>query len=414
MAYDPNLGYDPANPYAPPPDYTGTPTAPSTSTGTQPPSSTTTPYAGTTPDWSGIQAAYQTYLGRQASPTELATWANNPNYKTAIQNSKEAQDWAWAQAQGPQAVTDYYTSHGITPPGGTNTTTTTTNTASQAPTYVNTSDPIQAAVWAAFQQKGMVPRDQADFQYWVDRINQTGGWTQANQNYWLSRMAQSAGGVGDYSGAPEAGGSGVGYTYAGLSIPQNPGFTPVPQPASGLAFQSNSDALFKLLMGRAGQSLNIDPHDPIIANQVNAFKAQEQAGTRNYLNQLAEAEGPQANLGMETRIANQQQAQATGQMQAQLMQNELTARRQEIAQSLQEWGSLLTSQQQMALQQQLAYYDAAIRQNQAQLQNSQFYAGLGMQGQQLAMQYDQFLRNLGLQAQYQSWYQDRKNQGLTA
>ena len=92
----------------------------------------------------------------------------------------------------------------------------------QLPSYVNQNDPISAAVWKAFQQKGLSPRDQGDFQYWVDKINQTGGWTPQNSSYWLSRMAQGQGGVGDYSGAPEAGGGfggalgGGGFQAAGV------------------------------------------------------------------------------------------------------------------------------------------------------------------------------------------------------
>lgn len=91
---------------------------------------------------------------------------------------------------------------------------------SGAPSYVNTNDPLQAAVWAAYQKKGITPRDQSDFQYWIDRINQTGGWSNpGNQSYWLARMAQAAGGVGDYSGAPEAGsgGSGTGSGSGGIT-----------------------------------------------------------------------------------------------------------------------------------------------------------------------------------------------------
>lgn len=66
--------------------------------------------------------------------------------------------------------------------------------------YVNSGDPTQAAVLSAYQQKGITPRDQSDFQYWVDKINGTGGMGDTgNANYWTSRMAQGQGGVGDYS-----------------------------------------------------------------------------------------------------------------------------------------------------------------------------------------------------------------------
>lgn len=74
------------------------------------------------------------------------------------------------------------------------------------PSYVNINDPVQSQVWSAFSNKGITPRDQGDFQYWVDRINQTGGWQGSNAGYWSSRMAQPQGGVGDYNTQPESGG----------------------------------------------------------------------------------------------------------------------------------------------------------------------------------------------------------------
>jgi hypothetical protein len=76
--------------------------------------------------------------------------------------------------------------------------------------------PAGAAVLSAFQTKGLQPRDQADLQYWVDKIAQTGGWDNpGNQSYWTQRMAQGQGGVGDYLERPEAGKGGTGYS-AGL------------------------------------------------------------------------------------------------------------------------------------------------------------------------------------------------------
>lgn len=388
---------------------------------------------------------------------------------------------------------------------------------SGAPSYVNQGDPVHAAVWAAYQKKGIQPRDQSDFTYWVDKINAD----RVNMNsYWIPRMNQSSGGVGDYSTGGGGGGSsapgtgftgmnpgftgGAGGSFAsmyGINIPQAPPAlnsattinspsaptpsalnttvnTPVaptvPQinvtvPAT-LPFQQRGDELYQKLMGRADQSLQVNPEDPIIANQVNAFKGQEQSGVRNYLNQLAEAQGPIGNLNQERRAANQAATQATGTMQASLIQNELVARRSEIAQALQQMGSLLTAEQQMRLQQELSHLDLALRQNQMGLQNSQFYAGLGqqgqiasiqaalqqagmnnqqgqyyaglgqqgqiasldallrqaamnnqnnqyyaglnLQGQGMGMSYDQFLRQLGLNAQQQSWYQDAVNKGL--
>ncbi len=86
------------------------------------------------------------------------------------------------------------------------------------PPYVDLSDPVQAAVWQSFQQKGIQPRDQGDFNYWVDHINQSGGLENGYANAggtgtWQQRMAAASGGVGDYGagdGGGAAGGSGGG------------------------------------------------------------------------------------------------------------------------------------------------------------------------------------------------------------
>ena len=90
----------------------------------------------------------------------------------------------------------------------TTTTPPTSGTTGTPPSYVDLKDPTQKAVWDAFQKKGKTPRDQADFQYWVGKINSTGGWSDpGNQSYWLGRMAQDQGGVGDYQERPESGGA---------------------------------------------------------------------------------------------------------------------------------------------------------------------------------------------------------------
>lgn len=79
-----------------------------------------------------------------------------------------------------------------------------------APSYVNMSDPVQAFVWQGFQQKGVSPRDQGDFQYWVDAVNKTGGLTPGNQGYWTDRFKQQQGGIGDYGQGSGGGNGGLG------------------------------------------------------------------------------------------------------------------------------------------------------------------------------------------------------------
>lgn len=100
----------------------------------------------------------------------------------------------------------------------------------QVPPYVNLNDPVQAAVWQSFQKKGITPRDQGDFMYWVNNINQTGGFGDAgNKQYWLDRMAQSSGGAGDYgqggtagAGAGSSAGGPGGFSFDPNNLASNP------------------------------------------------------------------------------------------------------------------------------------------------------------------------------------------------
>jgi len=150
--------------------------------------------------------------------------------------------------------------------------------------------------------------------------------------------------------------------------------------ASGGSFMSSpyASGLWDMLMKRAQQSLNVDSKDPIIANQTNAFRAEQQRGVRSQLDQLAEAGGPEANLSMEQRMGNEKVAQSTGNLESQLMSQELAARRGEITQALTEMGSFLTDEQRMSLQRELALLDNGLRQQQITNQNNQFRDQLGL------------------------------------
>lgn len=146
----------------------------------------------------------------------------------------------------------------------------------------------------------------------------------------------------DNTGAPGAG--------SGSDAPYQPtmGYTP-------WAPNERNNALYNMLMGRAQEGLDVSAKDPVIANQVNAFGAEQDRSARNYMRQQAEAGGPQSNMSMEGRMASEKAGQATGQLQSQLMQNERNARRQEIQAAISQLGGMLSQDQMMALQKELAY-----------------------------------------------------------
>lgn len=189
--------------------------------------------------------------------------------------------------------------------------------------------------------------------------------------------------------------------------------------------------LYNTLMTRSQQSLNVNPKDPLIAGQVNAFRADQTRAGRNYIDQLAESGGPNRNLGTEQRMVAEQGAQATGGLQAQLMGNELTARRNEVQNALSQTGSQLSDEEHMALQKELALIDANLRSRgldiQQQLGTGQLdlsrTLGLGQLGlgqgqlglgqQQLNSNNDQFAANFGQTQSNDANHWDLLRRGIT-
>jgi hypothetical protein len=288
-----------------------------------------------------------------------------------------------------------------------------TSTKSTAPGYVNLNDPAQAAVWNAFQAKGINPRDQSDFQYWVDHINSTGGMQGDNANYWTTRMAAGQGGVGDYLERPEAGGAPA--AAAGGTDPALQGILDLltkqqaSTEAQKAADQAKADQLYSTLQTQAGQSLALNPNDPIIKGQTDAYDAAQQRSRRNYLSSLAESSGPLANMSGATRTTAETLGQNDAAFTAQLMGNELQARRQQISDALNGMRSLLTPQQANDLQAELHQMDTAIGQQEASAslkqQGSEFNSS---QAQALSLA----LQQLGLQNTNQTNYWNALYSGI--
>lgn len=190
------------------------------------------------------------------------------------------------------------------------------------------------------------------------------------------------GGAPASAGAAPAGGGGAG----GFSVAANPN-TPGQGSIFGASSQSSqyADELYKLLMGiatgsraeSANANYQIDPNDPIIKRQVDAYDAAQQRAARNQLSALAEKRGTNANLDAETRMASEQGGQATGAYQASLMANELGARRQEVAQALEGARGLLTAEQAMQLQEELQHLTLAQQAYQFDTQQQYLNSPLG-------------------------------------
>ena len=301
--------------------------------------------------YNAIMGFYKTYLGRTPDQSGFDNWYNSnlsaSDIESDIKNSPEA---GWYKAAGsPNSSTSSTSTNGLPTLNG------------------NVTDPsvIQQYIksWAGLGQAD--PSLTNDPNYWVNRIVQTGGLNSGNVQYWQNAA------------------SGPSAFYLNPNRESGSGGAANPLDTTTAINQTSpqNQALINLLTSRANQSLNINPAtDSIIRPQVDAFAATQDRSRRNYLNDLAESSSPYATGAQQTAATQTAEAagQATGNLQSQLTQNELTARRTEIQNALSELGSMLTSDQQLALQQELGQLDAALRQQQINSGNDQFLATLGL------------------------------------
>lgn len=201
---------------------------------------------------------------------------------------------------------------------------------------------------------------------------------------WMGIPSQMGGG-GSGAGAPGAGGGGV---------------------PSAAAQDPMVAELLARLKGRADQSLTINAStDPNIRQQADPFAANVERQRRQYLNQQAEALGPNANLTNEARLTAEQAGQQTGQFEAGLVGKEIQARRQEIQDALTQMGTLLTDQQRLSLQKELAQLDDATKRYGISTSASTAQAGLSNDWAKALLNNDQFNARLGLDAEndFNNW-----------
>ena len=130
---------------------------------------------------------------------------------------------------------------------------------------------------------------------------------------------------------------------------------------------------------------------PSSVRQADAFGANQERASRNFISDIAERQGPLANITGESRLAAERLGQTTGAFEAQLIGRELSARRDEIAQALQGLSGRITADQQAQLQRELATLDNAIQQQQVGIQRDD----LGLRRDQLSQQDRQFMDRLG-------------------
>lgn len=236
-----------------------------------------------------------------------------------------------------------------------------TATTSGAPSYVDLSDPTQAAVWGAFQAKGITPSSADDFNYWVGKINSSGGWSGDNQSYWASRMAQSQGGVGDYGNGPEPGADASSQGTQAFSYPGFSGQLNLQSFQAPTGITEENDPGYQARLGLGLQAIN---------NSAAAKGTLLTGQTLSDLNQYAQADASQEYGNVYNRALQTNQAQ-----------NSITA--QNYLQNYQQYLN--------GYNQALGSYGTNFGVNETLFNNA-----LGLENQQFGEQYS--LANLGLQA----------------
>lgn len=143
------------------------------------------------------------------------------------------------------------------------------------------------------------------------------------------------------------------------------------------------DALVAQLQARAGQTLNVGRFDPTVRAQADANAANEERSRREYLAAAAEHGSPYgvgAQRGQE-RMTAESVGQRTGAFEAQLVQQEINARRTEIQNALAQEGQMYSDQQKLALQKELGLLDAQLKREQMSQSGSQFDQTLNFNSQ---------------------------------
>lgn len=377
------------------------------------PASTSTPPVNTTPSINGGRLS-TTPPRNLTDPTGTFT-QTAPIPAGGTKNADGSTTYAGTPVKNPDGSTYYVTK----PPAAT--VGSTTNIAYDQASFSSGPDATLSGAILKQMQAGMSGQQLVDWlnangfpgAAWYPGVGEKGvyglpgSYISFDNGQWhvVTRGAEGGAGTLAMSGAGGPGGAG-GAAVGGISPAAGPGASTLSPVGTGsTSSDPNQNALFKLLMDRATQSLKVDPNDPIIRGQVDAYGASQERARRNYLSGVAEQAGPVANISAERRHSAEQVGQATSAFQAQALQTELTARRQEIQQALTGAQGMLTSEQQNALQLELAQINDALQRASLQQQFQEFGSSLGETNRSALA--DELLRRQGLQQNAYQYDQTR-------
>lgn len=225
----------------------------------------------------------------------------------------------------------------------------------------------------------------------------TGGAWWGSEKDWTPGAGAGSGGGG---GNPGAGGAGPGLGGGGGLGPST-------------FDRTRSDALYQELLNRSKQGLNINAQtDANIRQQADPYEAAMIRAERERMADVAEQRGPLANLEGERRLGAEKVGQASGAFEASLIGQEIQARRQEIADALQSRGTILSQDQQEALQRELANLDAQLKRYSIDQSTGLGYAGIAQQDRGLQGQDRRFGAELA-QREWERWNdENQRREGL--
>jgi len=123
----------------------------------------------------------------------------------------------------------------------------------------------------------------------------------------------------------------------------------------------------------------VDPNDPNIRRQADAFAANQERQRRNYVSDIAEKSGPTATGAVrgESRMAMERAGQASGAFEAQVMAREVESRREEVLAALNGLYGTISDEDRNNLQRDLANLNAQLEQARMTQQQNQFEDTMG-------------------------------------
>lgn len=193
-------------------------------------------------------------------------------------------------------------------------------------------------------------------------VQVNGGWipkSMATPEQLAGAQPAAAAAPGVSTPAPQAQSTIAGQAGAASTYSATPGAAPT-GPTSN---QGTQDVVRNSYLERATQPATVDRNDPNVRAQSDAYTANLERQRRQYLNEAAEKAGPYGTGTMQgqERMTAERVGQQAGTFEAQLVGQELANRRQEIKEALSGLYGMVTGDQAMALQRELAKLDAQMK-----------------------------------------------------